>query len=204
VTVQEPYNPLAKQNLGRSVAEALLQSAPMPLGEMERFNGAGIYAIYYMGDFDLYAPMTRRNHSGEPLFPIYVGKASPPGVRTGDVDQENVAGPALYNRLRQHANSIKHAQNLDLADFHCRYLVVDDIWIPLGESLLIAKSSPIWNKALDGFGIHAPGSGWKLQERSRWDVIHPGRKFADGLAPKTESEDEIRRVIAAQLRDQFD
>ena len=204
MTAQEPYNPLAKENLGRSVAEALLQSEPTPLGELERFNGAGIYAIYYTGDFDLYEPMTRRNRDGDLLVPIYVGKASPPGARTGDVDMSTKAGSALHKRLKEHAGSINHAKNLDLADFHCRYLVVDDIWIPLGESLLIAMSPPLWNKTLDGFGNHAPGGGRKLQERSRWDVIHPGRKFADGLAPRTESEDEIRRVIAAQLRDQFD
>ena len=27
--------------------------------------------------------------------------------------------------------SIEEASNLDIADFHCRYLIVDDIWIPL-------------------------------------------------------------------------
>lgn len=204
MTAQEPYNPLAKENLGRSVAEALLQSEPISLGELERFNGAGIYAIYYTGDFDLYEPMTRRNRDGDLLVPIYVGKASPPGARTGDVDTDKETGTKLFDRLKEHGRSISAAENLHLSDFHCRYLVVDDIWIPLGESLLIATSPPLWNKTLDGFGNHAPGGGRKLQERSRWDVIHPGRKFADGLAPRTESEEQIRRVIAAQLRDQFD
>ena len=50
----------------------------------ERFRGAGIYILYYKGDFRSYAP----------------------GLR--------------------------------LKDFNCQYLVVEDIFIPLGESLMIA------------------------------------------------------------------
>lgn len=42
-----PYNPLDKQNLGASVAEALLGRKVRPLGSITRFGGAGIYAIYY-------------------------------------------------------------------------------------------------------------------------------------------------------------
>jgi hypothetical protein len=55
---------------------------------------------------------------------------------------------------------------------------VDDIWIPLGESLLIAKFTPPWNQYLDGFGNHDPGSGRYKQQRSLWDVVHPGRPWA--------------------------
>ena len=48
---------------------------------------------------------------------------------------------------------------MDIKTFQCRYLVVDDIWIPLGEALLIAKFSPIWNKVVDGFGNPRPRKG---------------------------------------------
>jgi hypothetical protein len=44
----KPYNPLEKENLGKSVAESLIHQVPIPLGSIERFSGAGIYAIYYM------------------------------------------------------------------------------------------------------------------------------------------------------------
>ncbi|MBL8260560.1 MAG: Eco29kI family restriction endonuclease, partial [Candidatus Competibacteraceae bacterium] len=44
---------------------------------------------------------------------------------------------ALRDRLRQHATSIDQAENLELGDFHYRCLVVDDIWIPLGENMMI-------------------------------------------------------------------
>jgi hypothetical protein len=47
-------------------------------------------------------------------------------------------GNVLFRRLKEHAESIRSAQNLDIKDFYCRFLVVDDIWIPLGESLVIS------------------------------------------------------------------
>lgn len=49
-----PYNPLDKENLGRSVAGAMLNSTVFPLRGLEPFHGAGIYAIYYTGDFAPY------------------------------------------------------------------------------------------------------------------------------------------------------
>ena len=83
-------------------------------------------------------------------------------------------------------------------------LVDDDIWIPLGEGLLIASFSPIWNNLVDGFGIHDPGSGRDKQKRSRWDAIHPGRAFAEKVAPPKELAEDVMNAVAAQLRDQFD
>ena len=44
-------------------------------------------------------------------------------------------GSVLFKRLMEHARSIDQAENLNLEDFYCRFLVVDDIWIPLGESV---------------------------------------------------------------------
>jgi|SRR5690606_1259768 len=75
------------------------------------------------------------------------------------------------------------------------YIVLDDIWIPLGESLLIEMYSPIWNKIVDGFGNHDPGSGRYNQQRSRWDVLHPGRNWALKLKNRTEAYDEIVQKI---------
>lgn len=80
----------------------------------------------------------------------------------------------LYRRLREHGESIERASNLELADFFCRYLVVDDLWIPLGEALLIETFSPLWNRVLDGFGNHDPGKGRYNQQRSLWDTVGNG------------------------------
>jgi len=74
--------------------------------------------------------------------------------------------------------SIEQAENLNLTDFSCRHLTVDDIWIPLGESLLIEMFRPLWNMAVDGFGNHDPGGRRAAQNISPWDVLHPGRPWA--------------------------
>jgi hypothetical protein len=69
-----------------------------------------------------------------------------------------------------------------LGDFHYRCLVVDDIWIPLGENMLIETFRPVWNIVIDGFGNKDPGNRRATQHRSPWDVLHPGRAFAEKLA----------------------
>ena len=152
-----PYNPLDKMNLGNSVADAMLESAVHPLGGLEPFNGAGIYAIYYTGDFEAYGPLSEKNRNSQFASPIYVGKAIPPGARKGNFGVDSEPGLALFRRLKEHSESILLAENLNIEDFFCRFLVVEDIWIPLGEALLIAKFSPVWNKLIDGFGNHAAG-----------------------------------------------
>jgi hypothetical protein len=186
-----PFNPLDKKNLGASVAEALLARPVLPLGDLPEFNGAGIYAIYYIGAFKEYGPLATRNRDG---------KAIPAGGRKGASLTTVTATKALYGRLAEHANSVAEATNLELSDFFCRFLVVDDIWIPLGESLLITKFAPVWNALIDGFGNHDPGSGRYNGMRPRWDVIHPGRAWALKCRERPESASDIRREIATYLR----
>ncbi|MBP90501.1 MAG: hypothetical protein CMJ64_27970 [Planctomycetaceae bacterium] len=99
-------------------------------------------------------------------------------VPSADQPLEPYKGTALFRRLNEHAKSLSVAENIEVSDFLCRSLVVDDIWIPLGESLLIETSAPVWNRILDGFGNHDPGRGRYNQERSPWDVVHPGREWA--------------------------
>lgn len=196
----EPFNPLDKQNLAASVAEALLGRKAHPLAGLESFNGAGIYAIYYTGKFAPYAPLAKRNAGGRLEAPIYVGKAVPQGARKGGVGTTGPTTKALFNRLKEHAESIQAASNLELKDFVCRFLVVDDIWIPLGESLLIAKFSPIWNTIIDGFGNHDPGRGRYQGMRPRWDVLHPGRSWAAKCQPRPENREQIIADVEQFLR----
>ncbi len=177
-----PYNPLDKLNLGRSVAEALLLRDTAPLTQIGDIVGAGVYAIYYTGDFEPYAPVGDKNKDGKFEQPIYVGKAVPKGARKGGLAFDASKGRALRDRLRQHAGSIDEATNLNLGDFHFRSLVVDDIWIPLGENMMIEQFKPIWNLVIDGFGNKDPGKRRATQYRSPWDVLHPGRQFAEKLA----------------------
>ncbi|WP_218119560.1 Eco29kI family restriction endonuclease [Roseospirillum parvum] len=81
---------------------------------------------------------------------------------------------------------------------------MDDIWIPLGESLLISRFVPLWNKWVDGFGNHDPGGGRYNQERSRWDVLHPGRPWATKCKERKEALAQIETDVAARLRDMYD
>lgn len=172
-----PYNPLHKRNLGESVAKALLTEPVGPL-PTERFVGAGIYAIYYTGAFGAYEEIAKSNRDGKFQWPIYVGKAVPASARKGGFGLDADPGEVLHRRLAEHATSIEQASNLEIQDFQCRYLVVDDIWIPLAESLLIEKFYPVWNMKIDGFGNHDPGAGRRNQRKSSWDVLHPGRPWA--------------------------
>lgn len=186
-----PYNPLDKLNLGRSVAEALLSRPAAPLSQTIGLAGAGVYALYYTGRFDPYSPIAEKNKNGLFEMPIYVGKAVPKGARKGGLTFDAAAGVALRSRLRQHARSISEPTNLDLDDFFFRSVVIDDIWIPLGENVLIEKFRPIWNVIIDGFGNNPVGSGRENQKRSSWDVLHPGRKRALKLADSAFTADQL-------------
>lgn len=201
MTPQEPYNPLDKKNLGASVADAILKQVPVQLPPAP-FNGAGVYAIYYMGNFTPYKSISTENRDEKFNWPIYVGKAVPKGGRKGGVglSSENV-GPVMYSRLQEHAESIKQASNLNIQDFLCRYLVVDDIWIPLGESLLIQRFRPVWNLYIDGFGNHDPGGGRYGQKRSPWDVLHPGRSWAMRCAENGKTDAQIRAALSKSIDD---
>jgi hypothetical protein len=194
----EPFNPLDKKNLGESVAEAMLLRSVGPLPP-NPFIGAGIYAIYYVGDFPLYKEIAEQNGDGHYKWPIYVGKAVPAGARKGGFGLDADPGQVLYKRLVEHASSIEQATNIDLADFRCRFLVVEDIWIPLAESLLIEMFSPLWNRKIDGFGNHDPGKGRHNQQRSAWDVLHPGRLWADKPRAPVNGENVVREAAGTYL-----
>lgn len=194
-----PFNPLDKTNLGESVAEAMLQQPIHSLPPDEPFIGAGIYALYYQGDFSLYEEIAEQNRDAAYRWPLYVGKAVPPGARKGGYGLGSDPGQALFRRLAEHAGSIEAAENLQVSDFRCRFLVVDDIWIPLAESLLVEMYSPLWNQKIDGFGNHDPGKGRYNQQRSAWDVIHPGRTWAYKLQPLSSDEQTVRESAAAYI-----
>lgn len=202
-----PYNPLDKNSIGDNIVRELAAGPIRPLpfpksggrstGPRENtFEGAGIYALYYVGDFSAYARIAAAN--GESRFdaPIYIGKADPKGGRKSALELDAAEGTPLYSRLKDHASSVNQAVNLQLSDFFCRFLVVDDIWISLGERRAIQRFLPLWNTTVDGFGNHGPGNRRKEQYRSDWDVVHPGRSWADKLGrnPKT-----AERILASVL-----
>ncbi len=158
-----PFNPLDKTNLGSSVADALLAREPIALDDLAEFQGAGVYAIYYTGKFKAYTALSALNRSGQMAQPIYVGKAVPPDPAGGALDAK--PGRVLYKRLAEHAESIRATKNLSIKDFHCRFLVVDDIW-SAWRSLLSAVLASL-ESAGGGAGGGAGGQGRKSVANER-------------------------------------
>jgi hypothetical protein len=190
---------LGKTNVAETVAGQLLAEPLSSMPPSESFPGAGLYALYYLGDFPAYAPIAPPA-SGPGDLPIYIGRAIPPMARAGVVGLlPPTTEPVLYKRLCEHASTLNHVQNLLLRDFRCRYLVIDDIWVPLAEALMIQQYQPVWNQVLRGFGNHYPGAGRYFAPRPDWDELHPGRSWAAKQSPARHSAKESLARIAAHF-----
>lgn len=198
----EPFNPLGMENLGLSITTAMLKSNETPMSTIPTFSGAGIYAIYYRGTFPAYKALVENTISDFEI-PIYVGRAVPQGARKGALTTGSATTRALCGRIKQHSNSIRSVTNLDIGDFWCRWLVIEPIWIPLGETVMISMFKPLWNQLIDGFGNHDPGKGRHAGVRSRWDTLHPGRSWAPKFPPRLESEAEILLDIEEYMRARY-
>ena len=148
----------------------------------EAFLGTGVYALYYTGQNPLYHRYAELNRLAY-NHPIYVGKAVPKGWRQSRISDSAInQSRELCNRLKEHSRNITLGANLDLAEFMCRFVIFEDEssdMISTIEAALIKLSQPLWNVALDGFGNHDPGKGRYEQAKSDWDVIHPGRIWAE-------------------------
>lgn len=189
----ELYDPLTYDNLMAGLVVHFERQPRQGLSNTVDVEGPGVYAIFYAGAYGPYAPVAGSE------YPIYVGKAVPPGSRKGeDID---ASAPALRRRLREHAKSISAAENIDLADFHCKHMAVEPVWIALAERFLIDYYKPVWNLVLDGFGDHDPGRGRRDSQRSWWDTLHPGRSWAAKLVhakTRTQAEEIVNGFFRAR------
>ena len=98
-----PYDPLNYDNLAQSIVRALLDRSPEPLAP-EPFRGPGVYAVYHGG----HLAYPQRSHENTP---VYVGKAVPPGSRTGTLRANVLQDRSLHRRLREHEKSVTQAEN---------------------------------------------------------------------------------------------
>ena len=194
-----PYNPLEKKALAQSIQTEMLRRPPDRLSDVSGIEGAGVYALYYTGAFAPYGPVSAANSGGQFSQPIYVGKAIPKGGRKGGFSGNAGVGDALAQRLRAHFRSVSSAGNLEEGEFFVRHLVVDDIWIPLGENILIETFQPLWNVTVEGFGNNDPGGRRSTQYKSSWDVLHPGREWANKLATPPRTQADIIRLVKDAL-----
>jgi len=194
----ESFNPLAIESLAESIVQRLLLNDAVPLENIPSFPGAGVYALFYIGDFPAYKLVRDQNINGQWKLPIYVGKAVPQGGRRGINPDASLTSQALWKRLADHTKSIGAAENLNIKDFYAKWLILEDIWIALGESALIRDTKPVWNAMVDGFGNHDPGKGRHSGLAPQWDTLHPGRAWAARLVQRPENAAELIASDAAQ------
>ncbi len=159
----------------------------------DRFSGGGVYALYYTGNFPLYKKIYEKDSD----LPIYVGKAVLPGWRQGRGTAKE-SDPALYRRLNEHARSIGGVNNLKASDFNCKFVVLagqEADLIGTVEAAMTRRYNPLWNSHIDGFGNHDPGKGRYEQAKSEWDVLHPGRTWADRLNGTPPDSNKVEEKI---------
>ena len=186
------FDPLRLDLLSRNLREALELRERIPFLPPERFVGAGLYAVYYTGGLPRYQTLKNKD------IPIYVGKAAAGNSNYGDPLSER--STKLYERIAMHARSVQEVTagggDLAVGDFEIRYLLLDDVWIVLGERALLRAYAPVaWNALMSGFGANSPGTA-RRNARSEWDTIHPGRPRAGGICnrrfTRVEMEDHLR------------
>ena len=173
---------------------------PLPL--QERFLGTGVYALYYTGNNKIYRRYAELNRL-EYKYPVYVGKAVPRGWRQSRISDDITKPSAeLYSRIREHTRNIDRVAGIDQKDFSCRFMIFESEgsdMIGTIEAALIKLNRPLWNSSLDGFGNRTPGKGRFNQAKSDWDVIHPGRPWAEKCTGIPKEEADILAKIETHL-----
>jgi hypothetical protein len=164
----------------------------------EQFNGAGVYALYYIGRLPIYSKYYELNRLSY-AYPIYVGKAVPAGWRQSRADSSKTQNSKkLYQRLGEHTRNIDVVDNLKSSDFMSRFAIFEgqgSDMIGTIEAALIKLYLPLWNIVLDGFGNHTPGAGRFNQAKSDWDVLHKGRAWAEKCKGAHSSYDDVVKIV---------
>lgn len=190
------FDPSDPKMTGRLIAHAMLEQGRHDLETVGKFYGSGVYALYYVGNFAPYRPI-----SGTET-PAYVGKADPARLdAVTPTEQEK----RLSTRLGEHLKSIEKAKNLEVRDFKCKYLVVRSAWQNTAEDYLIDFFKPVWNKETDvcyGIGKHGDSAKTRRNKRSAWDTIHPGRDWA--WTSKAVANDRTVKEITRDIAEHFE
>ncbi|MFF2189719.1 Eco29kI family restriction endonuclease [Streptomyces sp. NPDC058155] len=184
------FNPLRRENLIRSVASALSAVAPVPLEDLSRkFDGLGVYALYYVGPNPLYRPVSQSSCET----PVYIGRAERGGTRLSGAEGRS---DILWMRLERHRRTLRRAIDLAPEDFRVRHLLTDDLFIAGAEQLAIKDHLPVWNVALPGFGKHV--SRGFADRTPPWYILHHGAVL-DRAAPAAEDIEVWTRRVRHHL-----
>ncbi len=184
----DPSNPNVG---GRIVGITMIAQKRKPLANIERFYGAGVYALYYNGDF----PGLRANFAAGT--PDLRGKADPADAASKTaMEQGDRLARAAYGSLEKYREGGK--PRCDWQDFEYRALVVQTGWQTSAEDYLIhlfktASGIPAGVSATDSANMatipaRAPTCA------SPWDTLHPGRDWAH-RDPKMKDARPAERII---------
>jgi hypothetical protein len=123
MSIDELNDPLVLKGLENTITEALVKAPAHPLINVQPFEGGGVYALYYTGNFPAYDRLAEFNRDGRFQFPIYIGRALTGSARRLNNDAALIRN-WLYRRITEHVKSISKASNLKVSDFFCRYAVM--------------------------------------------------------------------------------
>lgn len=191
------FDPGDPEVISHFVSIALVSQELVPLNNIKKFYGSGIYAIYYGGDYELYKPISKTET------PIYIGKADSANIIAKNFEEQECR---IERRLGDHRrNIIKAKTTIDVNDFYCRWLVVRSGLESSAESYLINLFKPIWNKEMGvivGFGKHGDSAKTRANMRSPWDTLHPARVWAmdetlDDKKTITQIRDDVNKHFIA-------
>ena len=183
------YNLFDKEDLQKvqiNLIRRLLNSGPHSLLNINgyKFEGDGIYTLYYCGSLDSYLPI----RSLGAKIPIYIGKAAQTSNQSG-----------IHSRLVEHYRSIKQT-DLGTENFIFRFIILDPQLAEFSEKMLIETYSPVWNVALKGFGRGRRLGMGEEQKISIFDTKHPGRQFrGDSISQTTRSLTEVDQELEAGI-----
>lgn len=166
------FDPLSTEQIAITICETFERQPLVSMThEIPRFEGSGLYALYYRGtSVELYLPLTALQ------IPVYAGQALSSNSATGEKVRERLP---LHSRLKQHRISIEES-GLPLAEFRFRALLLPDVHADLGENGLRVGYQPIWNSKLKGFGSKEQGATTRQSKKSKWDTVHDGRRRTHG------------------------
>ncbi|NIY67135.1 Eco29kI family restriction endonuclease [Streptomyces malaysiensis] len=186
------FDPLSTEQIANTVCETFERQPLVSMTtEIPRFEGAGLYALYYRGvGVALYLPLSALQ------IPVYVGQATSNSA-TGARVRERFP---LHSRLKQHRISIIEG-GLPIDEFRFRALLLPDVHANLGENGLRVGYQPVWNSILTGFGSKEQGATTRKSRKSKWDTVHEGRRRTHGgvvhdvEALVSEVKDHIERQV---------
>ncbi|MEV0577613.1 Eco29kI family restriction endonuclease [Streptomyces sp. NPDC050392] len=166
------FDPLSTEQIANTICETFERQPLVSMThEISRFEGSGLYALYYRGaSVDLYLPLASLQ------IPVYAGQALSSNSATGERVRERYP---LHSRLKQHRLSIMEG-SLPIAEFRFRALLLPDVHADLGENALRVGYTPVWNSKLKRFGSKEQGATTRQSKKSKWDTVHDGRRRTHG------------------------